>query len=139
MVRRNELKLIYTHGHPHLLFDLKNDPLELKNLSEDKEYKHQLIQLLEICKKEWNPEELKDDILKSQRRRLMIKGLPGDPPEWDFIAQIGDEKRYVRKGGVDATKSKLRIPPVQTVPPDLPELDKKTIEQILTGKTKHNF
>ena len=69
----------------------------------------------------------------------MIKGLPGDPPEWDFIAQIGDEKRYVRKGGVDATKSKLRIPPVQTVPADLPELDKKTIEQILTGKIKHSF
>ena len=139
MVRRNEFKLIYTHGHPHLLFDLKNDPLELKNLSEDKEYKDQLLQLLEICKKDWDPEELKDDILKSQRRRLMIKGLPGDPPEWDFIAQIGDEKRYVRKGGVDATKSKLRIPPVQTVPADLPELDKKTIEQILTGKIKHSF
>ena len=32
MVRKNNLKLIYTHGHPHLLFDLKNDPNELKNI-----------------------------------------------------------------------------------------------------------
>ena len=56
-----------------------------------------------------------------------------------FIAQIGDENRYVRKGGVDATKSKLRIPPIETIPPDLPELDKKTIEQIMAGKINHNF
>jgi len=40
---------------------------------------------------------------------------------------------------VDATKSKLRIPPVKTIPPDLPPLDKNTIEQILAGKLKHNF
>jgi choline-sulfatase len=139
MIRKNEFKLIYTHGHPNLLFDLKNDPNELKNLSDDKNYKYQLSDLLEICKKGWNPDEITKDIIKSQRRRLMLKGLPGDPPEWDFIAQIGDENRYVRKGGVDATKSKLRIPPIETIPPDLPELDKKTIEQIMAGKINHNF
>ena len=33
MVRRGDFKLIYTHGHPHLLFDLKNDPKELNNLA----------------------------------------------------------------------------------------------------------
>ena len=87
----------------------------------------------------WDPNQLTRDIIKSQKRRLLLKNLPGDPPEWDFIAQIGDDKRYVRKGGVDATKSKLRIPPVQTVPPDLPPLDKDTIEQILAGNIKHNF
>ena len=69
----------------------------------------------------------------------MIKGLPGDPPEWDFIAQIGDDKRYVRKDGVDATKSKLRIPEVNTIPPDLPALDKETIEKIIAGEIDHNF
>ena len=68
-----------------------------------------------------------------------MKGLPGDQPEWDFIAQVGDENRYVRKEGVDFTKSKLRIPPVTTVPPDLPALDKTTIEKILNGELNHNF
>ena len=139
MVRKNNFKLIYTHGHPSLLFDLKNDPKELENLSKDKKHELQLNELLMICMNNWNPDQITIDIIKSQKRRLLMKGLPGDPPEWDFIAQIGDDKRYVRKGGVDATKSKLRIPPVKTVPPDLPALDKETIEQILAGETKHNF
>ena len=139
MVRKNNLKLIYTHGHPHLLFDLKNDPNELKNISIDKKYELELKDLLQICMQNWDPDQLTLDIVKSQKRRLLMKNLPGDPPEWDFIAQMGDDKRYVRRGGVDATKSKLRIPPVKTIPPDLPPLDKNTIEQILAGKLKHNF
>ena len=139
MVRENNFKLIYTHGHPHLLFDLKSDPHELHNLSENMHYKDRLNDLLTICKSGWDPDNLTMKILKSQKRRLLMKGLPGDPPEWDFIVQVGDEKRYVRKEGVDFTKSKLRIPPVATVPPDLPALDKTTIEKILNGELNHNF
>ena len=139
MVRKNDFKLFYTHGYPNLLFNLKDDPNELINLAKDESFKNHLNELLTICKKNWDPEKINKDIIKSQKRRLMIKGLPGDPPEWDFIAQIGDDKRYVRKNGVDATKSKLRIPEVNTIPPDLPALDKETIEKIIAGEIDHNF
>ena len=94
---------------------------------------------MKICRKDWDPESLTKDIIKSQKDRLMLKNLPGDPPDWDFIAQIGDDKRYVRRDGVDSTKGKLRIPKVKTVPPDLPELDQETIMKIISGDIEHNF
>lgn len=134
MVRKGSFKLIYTHGHPNLLFDLKKDPKELINLSSNDKYKTTLDELLSICLKDWDPEKINSDIIKSQKRRLMIKAVPGDPPDWDFISQRGDDKRYVRKEGVDATKGKLRIPPVETVPPDMPALSKLEINEIMTGK-----
>ena len=69
----------------------------------------------------------------------MIKSLPGDPPDWDFIAQMGDEKRFVRRDGVDFTKGQLRIPKVKTIQPDLPDLDQDTIMKIISGEIEHNF
>ena len=78
-------------------------------------------------------------IVLVQNTYQLIKGFPGDPPDWDFIAQIGDDKRYVRRRRVDAAKSKLRIPTVKTIEPDLLDLDKKTIEKIMTGEKVHNF
>ena len=53
--------------------------------------------------------------------------------EWDFIALIGDDKRYVRKCGVDATKRKLRVVSAETVSLDLPPLAKDASEKILAG------
>ena len=139
MVRKGNYKLIYTHGHPHLLFDLEKDPSELINLANQDKYQHTLNSLLEICKKNWDPEKLTEQIIKSQKDRLMIKSLPGDPPDWDFIAQMGDEKRFVRRDGVDFTKGKLRIPKVKTIQPDLPDLDQDTIMKIISGEIEHNF
>ena len=139
MVRKGGFKLIYTHGHPHLLFDLDNDPKELKNLAFTEGYKNILEELLSICFQNWNPEKINQDIIKSQKRRHMIKAVPGDPPNWDFIAQLGDEKRYVRKDGVDATKGRLRIPPVETVPPDMPPLSKEDIQKMMTGEKTFLF
>ena len=69
----------------------------------------------------------------------MIKAVPGDLPNWDFIAQLGDEKRYVGKDGVDATKGRLRIPPVETVPPDMPPLSKEDIQKMMTGEKTFLF
>ena len=139
MVRKNDFKLIYTHGHPHLLFDLKNDPNEIKNLASDVSHKSILEDLLSICFNNWDPEKINNDIIRSQKRRLMIKAVPGDPPNWDFIAQIGDDKRYVRREGVDATKGKLRIPPVKPIPPDMPPLSKEEISLMMQGKKTFLF
>ena len=52
-------------------------------------------------------------IVTSQRRRSFIANLPGKKPNWDYVAFQGDSDRYVRRDGVDATKSKLadcRVP-----------------------------
>ena len=110
-----------------------------ENFLKNEKYKTTLDELLSICLKDWDPDKINSDIIKSQKRRLMIKAVPGDPPDWDFISQRGDDKRYVRKEGVDATKGKLRIPPVETVPPDMPALSKLEINEIMTGKKTFLF
>ena len=122
-----------------VLFDLKNDPNELENLASDVSHKSILEDLLSICFNDWDPEEINNDIIRSQKRRLMIKSVPGDPPNWDFVAQAGDDKRYVRREGVDATKGKLRIPPVKPIPPDMPSLSKEEISLMMQGKKTFVF
>ena len=139
MIRQDDLKLIYTHGHPSLLYDLKNDPHELFNLANNDNFKDDLSNLLSICFQNWDPEKINDKILQSQKRRLLIKSVPGEKPNWDYIASIGDDKRYVRKDGVDATKGKLRIPPVESIPPDMPALSKDEIDAMMKGKKTFKF
>ena len=82
----------------------------------------------------WEPEEIRHSVLESQRRRKLIKSVPGEPPQWDYIARTGDAERYVRKDGVDPTKSRLRLPRVAEVPPDWSALDTDTVSDLIAGR-----
>ena len=73
-------------------------------------------------------------IVTSQRRRSFIANLPGEKPNWDYIAFQGDSDRYVRRDGVDATKSRLRLPRAETVTPDLPALSSALIDRMMRGE-----
>ena len=134
MVRKGNYKFIYTHGHPDLLFDLVSDPSELNNLATDQNYEKPIADLKKQAMKNYDPELLMLKVITSQQKRLFIKSVPGELPSWDYIAFQGDEKRYVRKDGVDGTKSRLRLPRVETVPPDLPELSFHTIKSMMEGE-----
>ena len=52
----------------------------------------------------------------------------------DYIAFQGDSDRYVRRDGVDATKSRLRLPRAETVAPDLPALSSALIDRMMRGE-----
>ena len=134
MVRKGNYKFMYTHGHPDLLFDLVSDPDELNNLATDQNYKQLIDDLKKQAMKDYDPDLLMLKVIESQQRRLFIKSVPGEMPSWDYIAYQGDEKRYVRRDGVDGTKSRLRLPRVETVPPDLPELSFHTIKSMMEGE-----
>jgi hypothetical protein len=83
---------------------------------------------------DWNPDALTTRVLNSQHQRKVIKTTPGAAPQWDFIARIGDDARYVRAQGVDATKGRLRLPRVPEVPADWPELDLETVADLIAGR-----
>jgi choline-sulfatase len=134
MVRKGNYKFMYTHGHPDLLFDLVSDPDELNNLATDQNHKKTMDDLKKQAMKDYDPDLLMLKVIESQQRRLFIKSVPGEMPSWDHIAYQGDEKRYVRRDGVDGTKSRLRLPRVETVPPDLPELSFHTIKSMMEGE-----
>lgn len=133
MVRQGQFKLIYTHGHPDLLFDLEGDPDELQNLADDPVYSDTLSRLKFILMDGWNPDEIDQQIRTSQAERLFLKATPGVPESWDYIARRGDEVRYVRPGtgGVDGTKADRRLPKVEPIAPCFPELSQEDVEEMI--------
>ena len=99
------------------MFDLVSDPDELNNLATEQNHKKTIDDLKKQAMKDYDPDLLMLEVIESQQRRLFLKSVPGEMPSWDYVAYQGDEKRYVRRDGVDGTKSRLRLPRVETVPP----------------------
>lgn len=136
MVRKGRFKLIYTLGHPSLLFDMVVDPDELRDLSGDPAYGDTLAELEGIALDGWDPDALAAKVMASQQARKLIASAPGEAPKWDFLARMNDDHRYVRVEGVDATKGRLRLPHVAAAPSDWPALDERTISDLMSGRRK---
>ncbi|MGC1427336.1 MAG: choline-sulfatase [Albidovulum sp.] len=136
MVRHGRFKLIYTHGHPDLMYDLDADADELQNLADDPAHKDTLAGLKTILLDGWDPVEIDQKIRTSQAERLFLKSTPGDPGNWDYVARKGDETRYVRhgSGGVDGTKANRRLPRIEPVAPHFPDLSQQDVAEIIDGR-----
>ena len=113
MVRKDNIKYIYTHGHPDILYDLSTDPNELTNVAEDSKYKNIIIELKELCLEDWNPSTLAVTIKASQRDRMFIKKNTNSEPTWAYKVFDNDDKRYVRQAGATQTKALAQLPPPQ--------------------------
>ena len=93
-----------------------------------------IAELRRIALQNYDPEALMSEVIASQRRRRFIATIPGTTPSWDYVAYQGDADRYVRRDGVDATKSRLRLPRAESVMPDMPDLPAKTIDKMMRGE-----
>ena len=134
MVKKGRYKYLFTYGQPDLLFDLAVDPNEVQNLASDSSQATILNDLRRIAMENYDPEALMSDVIISQRQRRFIATVPGTNPPWDYVAYQGDADRYVRRDGVDATKSRLRLPRMKPVAPDMPQLSAETIEMMMRGE-----
>lgn len=134
MVKKGKFKYFFTYGQADLLFDLGRDPDELQNLAADPAHAEILGELRQIAMEDYDPEALMGDVIASQRRRRFIATTPGVAPSWDYVAYQGDGERYVRRDGVDATKSRLRLPRSETIMPDMPDLSSETVEKMMRGE-----
>ena len=110
MLRRDQHKLIYTHGHPDLLYDLDEDPDELTNLTADPGHTETLSGLKAELLQDWDPDEVNAKALQSQRCRRFIQDTTGGEPNWAFKLRDDDDRRYVRNSGAVQTKAKARYP-----------------------------
>ena len=125
MLRRGDLKYVYTLGLPPMLFDLRSDPKELTNLAGVPEWAKVQADLHARLLAHWNPEQTDALIRASQRRRLFLRQLAlrdGTFPAWSFEARQGDRSRFVRPAsavGAVGPKPRMRFPFVQPTPPDL--------------------
>ncbi len=116
MIRRGKYKYIYTHGHPGLLYNTADDPLELQNLAGSPEYADVETELSRDILAGWNPDAVNDACIQSQKERLFIQKATGGEPTWAFLSRQGDAGRFVRNSGATQTKQKARYPCVEPTP-----------------------
>ena len=65
MVRRGPWKLHVYSGDPPLLFNLDDDPRELRDLSRDPDHAGTLKELMALALEDWDPEMI--------RRRMLVR------------------------------------------------------------------
>ncbi|MEK9671837.1 MAG: choline-sulfatase [Rhodospirillaceae bacterium] len=119
MIRRDNYKYIYTHGHPPLMYDLANDPLEATNIAGQAATVDIEAKLYVELMADWDPEAVNAACLQSQKERLFIQKATDGAPDYAFVARAGDEKRYVRNSSAVGVKGAARYPFVEPTPFEL--------------------
>jgi len=113
MVREGPFKYLYTHGHPAQLFDLADDPHELRNRAGDPALATVEAALRAAVLDGWDADAVQRDVLASQRRRLFLKraqAASGSAPDWNHHARPDDDRRFVRASGAAGAKARARFP-----------------------------
>lgn len=83
MLRRGRFKLNYSLGDPIELYDLEEDPGEFHDLAAKPEYAGTVRDMTGRILSHWNPVELKERVIRSQKERLLIQAVTTgqDPKE----------------------------------------------------------
>jgi len=113
MVREGPFKYLHTHGHPAQLFDLADDPHELRNRAGDPALATVEAALRAAVLDGWDADAVQRDVLASQRRRLFLKraqAASGSAPDWNHHARPDDDRRFVRASGAAGAKARARFP-----------------------------
>jgi len=101
MIRRGSYKYIYSSADPGLLYNVDEDPNELKNLAADPRHTDLVAELQAYIATKWDNEKLTRDILVSQRRRRLIlqANANGTAPRWNHGESPGEQVIWYRGGG----------------------------------------
>ena len=125
ILRKGQYKYVYCDGDPGMLFDLRSDPAELRNLCQEPAGEAVAQRFVEEIRARFEPDRIKEEVLASQRRRLFLHATltKGAHTPWDYQVRKDAAKQYVRSvatTSTTATKAKARFPFVPAVPPDTP-------------------
>ena len=101
MIRRGRFKFVTGGSDPDLLYDVEADPEERRNLAGAPEHAATVAEFAAEAARLWNPEALSVDIVRGQRRRLLIHKAhdQGLRPAWDFQAAGETQDRWFRGRG----------------------------------------
>ena len=94
MIRRQQYKYISCLTDAEQLFDLKNDPDELENLT----VHHRLEEFRHEATEYWDTETLRQTVIHDQQRRRAVHAAlrVGRYQSWDFNPQRNAAKEYTR-------------------------------------------
>lgn len=97
-LRKGRYKFIHCELDPPQLFDLENDPQELRNLAEDKAEEERVRSFMEEVTARWDMAQFDEQVRESQgRRHVVYEGLRnGAYFPWDFQPLQDASERYMR-------------------------------------------
>ncbi|MEK9673872.1 MAG: choline-sulfatase [Rhodospirillaceae bacterium] len=116
MIRRDDVKYIYTHGYAPVLYDLANDPLEEINIAGQEKMANIEAKLHMELMIDWDPQAINAACLQSQKERMFIQKVTAGTPDYAFVARAGDDRRYVRNSSAVGVKGAARYPFVEPTP-----------------------
>ena len=98
MICSGRHKYVHVKDERPLLFDLKDDPNELKDLQGRPEFAALEAELREELLADWDAAEVERQVLASQQARLLINDAmaTGKAMSWDFQPPFDASHRYVR-------------------------------------------
>lgn len=124
MLRRGPWKYVYTRGLAPMLFNLEDDPSELRDLAGTPALAATEAALRSRALRDWDPDAIHERLLASQKRRLFLAEVArrsGRYPNWAYQPFVDESKRFVRAGGgggPTGAKAKARLPYVEPARPD---------------------
>lgn len=97
VIRQGRFKYVHVPGHPALLFDLKTDPHEQRDLRGDAASDPVREELAAMVPDEWRDGSLRTRVMKSQRdRQWIIEAMRDGGPHWDFQPFVDATTTYRR-------------------------------------------
>ncbi|WP_245587881.1 choline-sulfatase [Desulfovibrio inopinatus] len=98
MIRDERYKFIACPADPPQLFDLKNDPEELKNLAQHPEYAEIVRRFHDMVNNHVNMEALDRRVHASQKRRRLVfaSHMTGRHTAWDYHPPCNAANQYMR-------------------------------------------
>ncbi len=98
MIRAGDHKLVVSREDPELLYDLRSDPHELRNLTGDPAQAGTAAALRSALEDRLDLADIDRRVRVSQReRRLVSRGLArGRASGWDYVPQVDAARQYIR-------------------------------------------
>ncbi|KIW20408.1 choline-sulfatase [Exophiala spinifera] len=139
MIRRGDWKYVTCPVDPPQLFNLRDDPLELKNLatSEDPQTQAVFKAFEREANAKWDFQKITDDVLTCQRqRRLVWSALTkGRFESWDWKGHEDGRTKYIRSQiPLDELERRARYPIASNIPAQV-SVNKK--HEVVVQQSKH--
>jgi choline-sulfatase len=121
MIRRDHYKYIYSKPDPPQLFDLEEDPDELKNIADQPGYQKICRSFEDEVAAKWDLEYIHQQVLASQRRRKLVYSAlrQGKYTPWDFQPYQDAAQKYMRNHlDLNVLERTARFPSPEIPDPD---------------------